>query len=331
MADIIENVRASELLYDNFEVVYDKQEQLLDDKRAPPMAARSSKNQSRQVLQAGLIYFKHSHDIETLKGDVQSSDTLQGYDGEKTRILDEGKVGNVHLGKFEDGRLFHPHLAVLSWPHGFHRLSDYIAAETSDTGARLTWHIEGEETLNQLRCVRIRQESQYDSEKQRGPRTVIRLWLAIERNYLPIKQTSTRRPRKKGDAVSAKPYGIETVEDLREIAPGIWFPLHLKTIVYEPTELYDYGREVVQNRRELRVTHVDPNPKYDISLFREIRFPPGIPVYTVRDGKIIGTEIVPYPSGRGITGRLALLVMIAILLVAIAAIIVGRVRKRKTA
>ena len=53
----------------------------------------------------------------------------------------------------------------------------------------------------------------------RRPHSAWILWLAIDRNYLPIRQEAYTYHYSKSD-----PVGVGVAKDLREIAPGIWFP-----------------------------------------------------------------------------------------------------------
>jgi hypothetical protein len=158
---------------------------------------------------------------------------------------------------------------------------------------------------------------------------MFRIWLAIDRNFLPVREESVRPWQQPIDPTATKPYGIGVVDELKEIAPGVWFPLRVTTTVYDCDELYRKGRYVVSGRYDLAVTAVDPDPHYDVSFFRNIEFPPDTLVYTVRDGKIIGSEVVPFPKpGRA---RFLLLLIPLALLCAVIAILVRRRRKSRRA
>ena len=55
---------------------------------------------------------------------------------------------------------------------------------------------------------------------------------------------------------------------------------------------------MVENATELTFQKAELDPKYDISLFRDIKIPDGMPVYVVRDGKIVQRYI---QGGRRLT------------------------------
>jgi hypothetical protein len=116
-----------------------------------------------------------------------------------------------------------------------------------------------------------------------------------------VRQESVRRWHKPIDVTATKPYGITVIDELKEIAPGFWFPMRLTGTVYDCDELYRNGRHLVSGSVELVVDTVDADPHYDVSFFRSIEFPPDTLVYTVRDGKIIDSETVPFPTPQGLS------------------------------
>jgi hypothetical protein len=119
---------------------------------------------------------------------------------------------------------------------------------------------------------------------QEDPKRIIairHLWLATERNYLPVKTEAFDT-----DWSKTLPGEVGHMSDFREIAPGIWLPFQRTTITYTDYKL-GKNKVVVNNIRETTLTKVDLNPRYDISLFRDIPIPDGTRVYEVKDDRII--------------------------------------------
>jgi hypothetical protein len=76
------------------------------------------------------------------------------------------------------------------------------------------------------------------------------------------------------------PVEVGVLKDLREIAPGIWFPFAAEISINSQLAARE-NRLVVSQREEYRVEKVSLEPNYDISLFRDIPFPDGANVYNV--------------------------------------------------
>jgi hypothetical protein len=115
-------------------------------------------------------------------------------------------------------------------------------------------------------------------------------WLASERNYLVVKQ-ETRRSWRAG--LEAEPYSYGEVTELKQVSPGLWFPMRAREVSYDPQSLYEDHTKVLFNTTEWSVSDVSLNPDYDIGLFRDIAMPAGGAVHTVRAGKIVHSTRAP--------------------------------------
>jgi hypothetical protein len=322
ISDVIENVRACELLYERLEVRHEEKYQLFGT-QAPETAAASYQDEGRTDFQSGLFYLQHSRrQIPRSSQKEQLVETRQAYDGEKTRMLQRNTYANIHLGRVEDKRLFRPHLLLLSSLPGRGQLSRRMTVK-EDSDNVLVWSTEGEEGRRSLRCVLVRVEWWGRGEaKGKEPAAVCRVWLAVDRNYLPIEVHAIGRG-------FTEPYSIGTIDEFREISPGLWFPIKAKTSTYDMTKRVD-GRRVEYSRWETTVTHVDPSPQYEKEFFQNVEFPPGVPIYTVRDGEIIATEL-SRPPGTGLSNQLVWFLIVSVILVVLAAIVVLRARSRRNA
>jgi hypothetical protein len=101
------------------------------------------------------------------------------------------------------------------------------------------------------------------------------LWLARDRHYLPVKSH-----------VYGSIYEIDhplftvATGDWREVESGIVIPFQAEKKSYDAESLVK-GEVVLSNTDTITVTQVSLRPKYDIALFRNVHFPPGMTVYTV--------------------------------------------------
>ncbi len=320
---IIENVEANEKLYQNIEVVL-KETYRLDETVGVLMDRLKTRQERvrRSVSQRGLFYLKDGGSETLLNGDAYEANTVQGYDGDKTRRVDRnGKdiagrvdltgVANITVGREDDCRVFVAHTWLLSRALMCFPLSLWLRGEPAlaahpHAGLYGKYFLnkevvfEKEEEVDGLRCVKLRSEGRLRADQRLiGVRL---LWLAIDRNYLPVKteyfdpQTSMEIPGESGRAW-----------DFREIAPGVWLPFERKVTVYDDDKLRKEKKQVFSNADEARLELAKLDPDYDISLFRDIPIPPGTHVYEVRDGEIVnkyrqeGVEEhpeQPRPAGR---------------------------------
>lgn len=290
--DIIDNVRANEKLYENIEMVVRRSyERHLPDFPGG-RAVQSYEVKARIVLQDELIYLKHDQQIRDVEGKSVSQDCLHGYDGEVTRMVEQNSYANIHSGKVRDPRALEPHLFLLNRWSLRGRLSDYLAGEQSQFEPGFQWEctFEGEETLNGLRCFKLRLDTLTTADPARTVQRSL-FWLAPERNYLLVK-SEFYRPDLSETLVGE----IGETDDLREIAPGLWFPFHFKTVSYH-AEVLAQNKHIVDNTEEGFVDEVKLNPHYDIDLFRNIPIPPDIPVYVLADGEVVDQYWQEYDPG----------------------------------
>ena len=285
----IENVRAQEQLYRDFELVYEESYQFGTMKRVLPGLYKSSKTQSRAVLQKGLIYLDQKLEYSSLEGKSGIQDVLEGYDGEKTRVVQQRGLVNLHHGRFEDTRIFYPHIFLYKvGAHSVNRLSELLSAKEY-YGVPITWQVMGQESVDGLRCVRLQCDGSPNAKG--GPVWRLVFWLATERNYLLVQYESYRAWTKGLYTAHAEDHG--QVLKLEELEPGVWFPMHTKTVVYDLPSMAEDGKVVVANSFERIVKKASLKPNYDISLFREIPIPPGVPIYEISDGEIVARSVTP--------------------------------------
>jgi hypothetical protein len=292
MQEVIEGIRSCAALYENIELTttieytrFPTSSSALDER-----LIRSSRASLRCVYQDEKLFFKQDLELVTVPGEAGRQDTLQGYDGRTARVFEQGVVGNISNTRPEDGRLIVPHTLVIRDLVGNFPLADFLMGGRSArrhpgfTNAEIKVDFEKDEVIDGLRCHRLRIAYMLDSWKDdRGP-TVRFLWVAPDRNYLPIRTEFYNRGRWKQ---GANPADVGTATDVREIAPGVWFPFRVVYDVYDVRLERETGKRQVQNRHVYTFGKAELDPHYDISLFRDIPFPDGTSVYHVENGKIV--------------------------------------------
>ena len=98
-------------------------------------------------------------------------------------------------------------------------------------------------------------------------------WLAIARNYLPVKNDSY-------NYFYARDIPIQSCElsDLKEIARGVWYPFKAKMTVLQQVPLLERKQALLGQTTEWIVSDVSLKPTYERSFFQDVKFPDGTPV-----------------------------------------------------
>ncbi|MCI0420767.1 MAG: outer membrane lipoprotein-sorting protein, partial [Acidobacteria bacterium] len=240
---------------------------------------------------------------EMMSGEKTDDLFLQGYDGQVTRVV-EGAIANVRQGRFEGCKLYKhafPHNWLLDrafpcfplsmWLRGGKELQNHPSAGLYKNWLQ-TVTFEKEEVVNDLVCVKIRASA----VTPKGNTFVRFLWLARDRNYLPVKSEFFNH------RLSAKlPGEVCEAGDFRELAPGIWLPFSRSIIVYDEAGLLG-NRQVKGNSQTIAVSKAKLDPDRSLSLFRDIAMPEKGAIYDVaHTGEIVSGRIVSNESGANLS------------------------------
>jgi hypothetical protein len=284
---LIENVRANEALYHKIEASTTESYELLDPDAKHEGLVKTHSKSTRTVLQGSLLYFRKDQTYQLADGTTRPHNCRMGYDGEYTRRVEE-KLANLIHGPSTHCQLFRPHAWLFSsarvcfplsvWLTGGKELQNHPNAGNYRDGWVQSAVYENEEEVEGLHTVKLRAETRGQTGKLI---TVRYVWLATDRNYLPVK--SEARNVRWSDTL---PVEVDRATDFREIAPGVWLPFHRATVIYSEMKLSE-GKMVLGNKTDVTLTMVNLEPNYDMSLFRDIPFPDGAHVYEYKDGKMI--------------------------------------------
>ena len=339
--DVTENVRRNEMLYENLDVASRYTYNVVD--RAPFHSEEGFKEitsidaQDHYVTQRGMFRLDRVA-TATMDAAPHSFDRVRAFDGTTTRLYDQQQVGNIIPGRVEDDSAFRPHILFIC--NVIHApLSTYLAGHEAMAAHpmggkkwrdRLTVNAtyEGAEDRSGMRCHRVwittslRGGPQYDRWE---------LWLAEERNYLPIEMKSWTFSYSE-----QLPFSAGEAKEFREIAPGVWLPFDVNVVAYDPIILQSEGRQMPNWRRRFVVEEASLDPNYPFSYFHDVVMPEGTVVYevenrTVKRSHRIGAPEVSSDSSTNRGAPWLLLANAAIVMMAGGAIAWGRRRRRAAA
>jgi thiol-disulfide isomerase/thioredoxin len=129
----------------------------------------------------------------------------------------------------------------------------------------------GEEVAEGHPCVKLRMD--WMAREGAPPSSFGVFWLATDRNYLPIKAEYYGG----NQGVHRIPLEIGRSLDLREIAPGLWYPFRTERALFE---VYDITRRrlVFAWKRTYEVESATVSPHVDNAMFRNVVVPAGTKV-----------------------------------------------------
>ncbi len=290
LAQIIEQVRANEDRYRNLETLINRTTRIAERDNPDKSLKTTIEETHHTVVQGNLIRFEGEEVCTRPTGEKVRRRRHSSYDGEKTVSVEYGNSVNIHLGRYEASQVSPPHTwAIAHWDVNFPLsvLLEGTRAMQQDPKVRrlarehgsgfefnkVECDFEEEEMVNGLRCLKIRcRRWHYSSD----PPVIWDIWLAPERNYLCLKSQSLDR---KGEVVVSE----SRVDELRQVAPGVWFPVRVTMENYAgPSDAKPY----VWRRLTLAVEKVLMNPGRPASFFHDIEIPDELPVFTMRDGSL---------------------------------------------
>jgi beta-lactamase regulating signal transducer with metallopeptidase domain/thiol-disulfide isomerase/thioredoxin len=304
LGNVIAALRAEEEKYRDIEYSLKLTTRKAEPKAPDGPGEVQSEETRHVVLQGDRVSFRGESTTRLFKTDRRREE-FSAYDGERTRSVIAGNSANIHLGRFEHPDVYPAHTVPLIHYRLNFPLSVYLSGGDAirahpkyghfmqESGSvteftKVEAHVEGEERVDGLRCLKIRVSRWYYSK---DVPVLQHLWLAPERNYLCIKERLSWPKSMFGDL----PMHEMHTADLHEIAPGIWFPMKITTIDYD-REALRQKKQVVGSRTETVVEQAGLGPRHDLVFFQDVQIPAGLPVFTIQDGRIFGSSL-PEPIG----------------------------------
>lgn len=305
------NLRANEKRFDRFEFHYTVDYRLLSPEIRTDNVLRSYLTIGHTVRQ-GSFLFEDSIQTQVLHrdGSLKQIPLVLGFDGTTTRFLYD-RVANVISGETRYDVIFHPHRAAVRTILAPYSLSQLLSANgTLAPGLCLQTEHAGTEIINGLECDRLL--TQVSSLPEKPASGTWHTWLAKDRNYIPLRFEGIHH-----NYSSTIPYVIATVDDFREIAPGIWLPMSMQTTVYRSEKISE-GEKIPGNVTLLTIDEARADPNYPIEFFRDIEFPMGTNVYVVDSS---GTIVDSYVEGDNHPASVSMIFILLGILIGVAAVI----------
>jgi len=264
LAEVISKIAANEALFSDLDLRVDRQYDLVkQDPTLRGSLVRSQQTTVRCVYQEGLIFASAHTTGVTVDGTPVRHVQLGGFDGTDTRTVSDGRSSTRAGYQPFFGQVL-PHTVLFGRSGiGNFRLSKQLVQAKTQRGSDLKVIVDGTEAIGDLACVRLR----CDMARRGRPESYRLVWLATDRNFLPVKVASY--------ALSDRgAFLVEEAEarELTEVEPGIWCPKAYEIRVNQRTA---EGETILSNRTTGRVTMADRHPMCPISLFRDLEAPGG--------------------------------------------------------
>jgi hypothetical protein len=332
IAEIINAVRDHEQLYRNLSFECEETLETLRpaDVKADPRWFQTAKYKSRLVLQKELVFYDQTQQGASGNGTFDFG-YRQAYDGETFRDLThsvhQGKKGDVgHIATGLQPKLPSPLTPQQMGCRLDSSLSEYLDGSRLKKLSRPVVQENtylGEESVDGLRCVKMQilLKSKTPDGKDQVDKDL--LWLAPERNYLPVKSETFVAP------FVDHPFVTMQASDFREVQPGVYVPFRGEKVNYSKRK---DGSTVPGSRTVSIVKAVDLNPSYPISFFRDVPFPPGALIYVQKGDNFVMSYTQPAPEAPPpsffVRWRAALISLAALIAACVCVAIVIAYRRR---
>jgi len=242
---------------------------IVDD---PPQIQVDSGTQENTDVFNGTTFRSFWKDIYAAKGK-----------DEQPRIQKKGLISDQTTGLINLAR---PHMLLLELGGPrvplsiFLKGTEAVSAFTGNSKSKSTTRVQirGTEKIQGLECTTVRLET-FDSTGK--PRVRRDLWLARDRNLIPIRSLSFTY-----HISTELPNTESLVEAWYEVRPGVWFPRKTHTERYNSIILKREGRQQSSWRKEYIIESVELDPQLPDDNFTKLDFEAGTRVNVFQGNKM---------------------------------------------
>ncbi len=307
LAEIIAKLRQHEALYEDIDYTVAERSfthepvfnTISPDENFDIWMYQKSSKRTRSVSADGNRYFEQGSDVHGRNGPYTIR-RVAAFDGQWTRNVTRNNQRNeksfrvigAYLSRQMSFPIDRPHTISPHITDDGRALSDFLSSQFQDINQKTPHRVvyEGDDLIDGLVCHRIRGDLNIVG-KRKIP-YVYRMWLARDRNLLPIRSGWVPPSRR-----STKfPTGICIVTDFQELEPGVWMPMKWTNTAYNETNGRGLceDRMIENGRNEFHIESVTLNPDIDPQLFQSVNVPEGVKfsIYGA-DGKFLGERIQP--------------------------------------
>ncbi len=277
--------------YDNIEVKARRVHASLTSNRWNQISVLGQSTEERSILRGDLAYYIAHGAITSLDGSRTTMLHVHAFDGHWTRFFlthDPPALGStaamIRLGRVKDDPglmdsifVHRPHSLMLRDQMIFPPLTDLLALPPDDRPGLppIRFRYCGTLQVDGHPCITIRGNftgRPYDTHIS------LVLDLATDRNDIPIRLTTFED----APGVRPLPTSIGRCDDLREIAPGLWYPFRVTTMHFQGGVRMLRGQLLIDWRDDTTIESVVLAPRVDDAIFGDVVVPAGTGVQ-VRD------------------------------------------------
>lgn len=241
----------------------------------------SQETEERSTVAANIAIYTEYQTTKSASGETSISRQAQSYDGKVTHNLWQYEHGSppqkqvnasVRLGPSNELSALRPHTVLFRQERQIQSLATHLKSGWSDVVNKypLTVEYVGDDKIDGLLCHRLKCTTTGNH--------YYFLWLARDRGMLPI-----RREWHGGGWSDTLPGSCAYVDEIREVAPGVWFPYRSRHLAFQnfSRDGLVQGQLAVQWRYDREIMSVDwPISREDTSY--QVEVPEGTAV-GVRD------------------------------------------------
>ncbi len=299
LAEVVARVAEQERRYRDLEVEARVDYRHLNTQMDMDGVVAEEGREEHSILRAPLAYSSARSSYVTLGGERSENLRVDASDGAWTRIFshDRSKETNqvsASLRKEGTGKpqgrrdgvpMHRPHVLMLRDDGIYGALADLLVSPWQDriNRYRIRFRYCGEEEFDGHPCIKLRGDIMTGEEDE--PHNSMVLFLAVDRNLIPIKVEHYGG----NFGYNKLPTGISRCDDLREIAPGTWYPFHVVEVAFDYWTPAAQGRILLNWRREFRIGSVVVSPRVDDAVFRGAVVPGGTRVQVLdENGEFLG-------------------------------------------
>jgi hypothetical protein len=295
LAEVVAQVAEQEKRYADLEVEARVDYRFLNSNDRSEVIIDESSQAERSVLH-GPAYFAARRRGSTPGGKRSEGLRIEAFDGAWMRTLSQsrGDDREIHVGASlrkggmgkADGRLdgipvHRPHTLMQRNDRIYGPLADRLVSPWLDRRhrSRQQFRYCGEGMVDGHPCIKLRGDMLTGANDRPFETSV--LFLAVDRNDIPI------RLEYYGGNFGDRPMpaGIKNCDDLREIAPGVWYPFRVTELAFDDRISMAQGRILLQWRRDTTIESVTLAPKVDVAVFREVIVPEGTKVQVIDEDR----------------------------------------------
>ena len=238
------------------------------------------------------LYFHKEKVTRRLNGTSYISRKTATFDGRWSRTVYESNrkdpqkfaVARASLRKKggDDLAVHRPHMMLVRNDDKFKPLSRLLSSGWYNEDRDIKYV--GDEMIGDLQCHKLRLNRVVRGQ---WPGLFFYLWLTKDRNYLPV-----RREYYYPYWSEKLPWLVDIADDLREVAPGVWFPYHVSEFLHQHATRDGLceNRLIVRYRMDYKVQSLTLKPNSPADGFSKLVVPRGTKI-SVRDeqGKSVGS------------------------------------------